>query len=327
LGGSLSEEERLIKTFAGEIREVQEHNKARDEGRSIRRALHAKTHAGIVNAEFRVPREISGDLATGVFVPGAVHRALVRFSNAAGTIEPDSRRDLRGVAIRVVGEDGGSQDFVLTNAPASHARDAHEFMVAAKASAGKSKAMAALALVKALGLREAWRMLRSLASATSRDAESLATERFWSRAPFALGPIAVKFTLVPTATSRRAALATGDNYLRDDLTQRLQDDAVRFRLRAQRYVDDSVTPIEDGTVEWNERDAPPEDMAELVIPQQDLTTAAAREAEVMVDRLAFSPWNTSKEIRPIGSLNRARRLVYESSAAHRGFEPRPADQQ
>lgn len=315
LGGSLEEEERLIASFAAEIKEVQERNRRPDGG--IRRAFHAKTHAGIVDAEFRVLPDIGRDLARGIFVPGAADQAIVRFSNGAGTIETDSRRDLRGVAIRVVGEDGRTQDFLLTNAPASHARDAYQFMAAAKASAGRSKPLAVLALVKTLGLREAWRMLRSLSSATSRDVESLATEQFWSRAPFAIGPFAVKFTLVPTASSRGATLAAGDNYLRDDLTRRLKDDAVRFRLQAQRYVDDSTTPIEDGAVEWNERDAPPEDVAELVIPRQDLTTAAAREAEEMVDRLAFSPWTSSQEIRPIGSLNRARRLVYETGAAYR----------
>ena len=85
----------------------------------------------------------------------------------------------------------------------------------------------------------------------------------------------------------------------------------------QRYVDEATTPIEDGTVEWKESDAPFETIAQLVIPQQDLRTAAAQEAEALVDNLEFNPWNTTDAFRPLGNLNRARRIVYQASANYR----------
>ena len=34
-------------------------------------------------------------------------------------------------------------------------------------------------------------------------------------------------------------------------------------------------------------------------------------------RLTFDPWNTTDEFRPLGNLNRARKAVYDASAAHR----------
>ncbi|HYX48416.1 MAG TPA: hypothetical protein VE843_01640, partial [Ktedonobacteraceae bacterium] len=49
----------------------------------------------------------------------------------------------------------------------------------------------------------------------------------------------------------------------------------------------------------------------------DLHTAAAQEAEALVDNLEFNPWNTTDDFRPLGNLNRARRIVYQASANYR----------
>ena len=35
------------------------------------------------------------------------------------------------------------------------------------------------------------------------------------------------------------------------------------------------------------------------------------------EAMVFSPWNTTADLRPLGSLNRARRVVYQLSAAAR----------
>ena len=44
--------------------------------------------------------------------------------------------------------------------------------------------------------------------------------------------------------------------------------------------------------------------------------AQARAAAI--DALAFNPWNTTDDFRPLGNLNRARKAAYDASAAHRG---------
>jgi hypothetical protein len=305
--------------FMEQIRLVQERNR-RSERDPIRRAFHAKLLAGVVDARFEVVEGLRPELHTQHFVPGASLPATVRFSNASGIPGPDDAADLRGIAIRVRTGEGEAyaQDFLLTNAPASHARDARQFMAAAVAMAGGRRLLAVPALIRRLGLREAIRMLRALQGASSRPVASLATERFWSRAAFAVGPYAVKFVLHPRATeavTEGAAPARGS--LREEFVRRLQREDVRFGLQVQHFVDERTTPIEDGTVEWLEADAPPEPMADLVIPQQDLTTGEGPANEQLVDALAFSPWNASEGIRPIGSLNRARKLVYEASASLR----------
>ena len=144
LDGSQEAEEKLFARFAEEIKQVQSQIKVRAKAPHVRHAFHAKSHAGITNAELRVRPDLPEDLRIGLFQPGAVYPATVRLSNASGAIQPDGQRDLRGIAVRVrVGEDR-DQDFLMTNAPASHARDARQFMVASTAMASVSKPLTLL---------------------------------------------------------------------------------------------------------------------------------------------------------------------------------------
>lgn len=313
LGGSPEKEAELLRAFAEQIQHVQERNRGR-ESEPIRRAFHAKALAGIVNARFTVADDVRVELRTGLFDPGATYPALVRFSNASGTVGSDTDKDLRGIAIRVHVRGDEVQDFLMTNAPASHAREARQFMVAAQAMAGGRRLAALPRLLLELGPFEGLRILWALRQASSRPVRSLATEAFWSRAPYAVGRWAVKLKLQPLAANRGGAAPRGRDALREGFVERLKGEDVRFALQVQHYVDERVTPIEDGTVEWTERDAPPETVAELVIPRQDLTRGEPREGEPRVEALAFSPWNSTEGIRPIGGLNRARKPVYQASA-------------
>jgi hypothetical protein len=36
-----------------------------------------------------------------------------------------------------------------------------------------------------------------------------------------------------------------------------------------------------------------------------------------VEQVAFNPWQTTEDFRPLGNLNRARRVVYDASATQR----------
>lgn len=316
LGGSPEAERQLFQQMASDINVVQDRWRARASQRHVRRAFHAKTLAAVSNAEFRVLPAIDDDLRVGFLQPGAVYRATVRFSNAHATVRSDKRPDLRGVAIRIHVSSTEYQDLLLTNAPASHARDAHQFMVAAKAfSMGRLRG--SVKLVRELGVRESFRLAVVLARGMLRPVHSLSTESYWSRAATAVGPVAVKFKLQSEVGLANRKLASGPEYLTDDFVLRLQRTDVEFTLQVQHFVDAGVTPIEDGAARWKEMDTPPEPVARLTIPRQDLSTPAAKEEAASIERLAFDPWNTTDGFRPLGNLNRARAPVYEASASHR----------
>lgn len=104
------------------------------------------------------------------------------------------------------------------------------------------------------------------------------------------------------------------NYLGEDLKRRLKDGPAKFLLEAQAFVDQSVTPIDRATVRWEDAISPFVTIAQIDIDAQDVDApgqAAYGEA------LAFSPWRTLHENRPLGSLADARRVAYPSSAALR----------
>ncbi|GAC1455482.1 MAG: catalase family protein [Ktedonobacteraceae bacterium] len=329
-GGSPEAEARQFAAFAQQIKRIQAQLKQREHAPIIRRAFHAKIHVGITdtvgiaNAEFRVLPGISEELRVGIFQPSATYQAAVRFSSASGAIQPDATKDLRGVALRVMTDQGNVHDFLMTDAPASHARNARQFMVAADAMASRWKIISLLKLLIGLGLTESWRMVQALMK-ESRKIDSLATDQFWSRAPYRFGPYAVKFSLQPTGNAPRGSASSDENYLKEDFIQRLLRGPITFDFKLQCYVSETKTPIEDGTVEWKESDAPFETIAQLIIPQQDLRTTSAKETELLVDNLAFNPWNTTDEFRPLGNLNRARRTVYQASADYRSGRTDLAD--
>ncbi len=322
LGGTPEAEARLVRAFIRDIQLVQANNKKSAKAGEIRRALHAKIQLGVSNAEFRILPNIPADLQVGFFLPGARYPAAVRLSNASGAVKPDFKADFRGAALRIT-TPHGSHDLLMTNAPASHARDARQFMVAARALSSPSKLSIPFKLLFGLGPFEMPRMLLNLVRGASRKVYSLATETFWSRAPIRFGHYAVKYNITPAAgtvpvpESKIPLLAKRDSFLREDLVERLLEGEIVYDFRIQRYVNASDTPIEDGALEWKEKNSPSETIAQLVIPRQDLNGPKARSAEALVERLEFNPFNTTEEIRPLGSLNRARKVVYQASADHR----------
>jgi hypothetical protein len=313
LGGTPEKESEILRLFADQIQGVQKRNRDHGDGR-ILRAFHAKLVAGVANARFTVRDDVRPELRVGLFVPGATYPAMVRFSNASGVVRNDAERDLRGIALRVVLDELRVQDFILSNTRTAHARDARQFMVAAMAMAGGRRIGALPGLVRGLGLREAARVFRTLERAASHRVQSLATETFFSRVPFALGPYAVKFVLRPTAPDAvRTPRTLGRDSLREEFVGRLRGEDVRYELRLLHYVDEATTPIEDATVEWPEGPAPADTVADLLIPKQDLTAGEGPDGERSIEALEFSPWKT-EGIRPLGGLNRARKPVYEASA-------------
>jgi len=73
-------------------------------------------------------------------------------------------------------------------------------------------------------------------------------------------------------------------------------------------------PIEDPSIEWKESDSPYITIATIKIPAQSFATDEQRQ---FCEDLSFSPWNALASHRPIGQLNRIRKLVYAASSRFR----------
>jgi hypothetical protein len=318
VGGSPAEEAKVVNRLAAEIMQVQAWLKQKNHATTIRRGFHAKLVAAVMDAEFRISADLPEEFRVGYLRPGTSYRTTVRFSNAAGAIQKDSQRDMRGAALRVHISAAEVHDLLMTNGPASHARNARQFITFARAMAG-SKLLLLPRLVFGVGPFETIRMFRNILSVTAHPVRSLASERFWSRAPVKCGTTVVKFRLVPAAGADPGPDpdSKDPDYLHAEMAARLRRGTVAFDFQVQKYVDERKTPVEDGSVEWREADSPPLTIAQLVIPQQDLDSAAGIATARAVDDLEFNPWHTTEDFRPVGNLNRARQLVYTASVDHR----------
>src|SRR5690242_11620950 len=318
-GGSPEAEQRLFEGYAREILKLQLKYKKKGGSHGIERASHAKMLLGVDNATLRVVPEIPEQFQVGHFQPGKEYAASIRFSNASGTSRPDTRRDLRGAAIRVRISDQQSQDLFIANYPTAHVRNARQFVAFSKAMAG-APIFLIPRLFLHLGPFRALRTIANLMKATRGQVRSLALESYWSRGPILWGDAGpVRYLLRPAASAQGAPKprAPRADYLREEIAARLRDGDVAFELYLQPFVSKWATPIENFAASWKPKVSRPILVATLTIPQQDIDAAEGRATERLVDQLSFNPWYTPDEFRPLGNMNRARKVAYRASSAQR----------
>jgi len=102
----------------------------------MRRDAHPKMH-GVVKAEFIVEPNLPEELRVGVFAEPKTYPAWIRFSNQNGTIQPDIKPDIRGMAIKLMGvsgeklledeRDAQTQDFIVISTNVFVTRDVKQF--------------------------------------------------------------------------------------------------------------------------------------------------------------------------------------------------------
>jgi hypothetical protein len=100
------------------------------------------------------------------------------------------------------------------------------------------------------------------------------------------------------------------DYLRHEFVARLRAEPVSWNFMVQPFRDEETTPIENAAARWDTEQV---HIARLTIPQQDLTEPGHAAVEDAIDAMEFNPWNTTDELRPLGSINRARRRVMQAS--------------
>jgi len=310
MGGSPEAERALFDGILPRVERIQDIVAARQRA-AVRRTFHNKGLG--FRIRFDVDPSLPQALRVGFLQPGASYTGFGRFSRSQSFRGRDGDRDQRGFAFRIeTGE--GPQDILLSNTPASFARDPVQFMTVATLFAESPLLLAALRVFPAVGLREGFRILRDLLGAPDRSL-AFTAQRYWSRTPFEIGQTAARLFVRPMAAARRVAAKDDPDFLTTDLVAELREGSRSFELCAQLFVDEARTPIEDSSRAWDERVAPPIVIGTVVLPQQDLDAPAARELASRVEKASFSP--KVSRFRPLGRMNRARVPAYDRSAEHR----------
>ena len=301
------------------------------------RGLHMKLHAGLM-AEFQVLPDLPEHARFGVFSEPRVFPAVVRFSNGESSDRPDREPQPRGIAIKLVGVPGPklfedqkeavTQDFLATShSVTSTVRHVRQFIAFIESSieAGDSKWRLFFILARKLGVFETARILKALFSATAfSKVRSLATEHYSSPAPIKCGPYAARFTVRPAqGTTPAPKRHLTDDFLREELADRLRKGDLFFEFVMQFYVNERVTPIEDSSVRWKPEHAPFLTVARLCIQKCDLSDQQTKKLSEKIDQLSFNPWHTTEDHRPLGNVMRARKIAYQMSADFRQHDPEP----
>lgn len=282
----------------------------------MRRDAHPKMH-GVVKAEFIVESGLPPELQVGIFAQPHTYQAWIRFSNQDGIIQPDKARDIRGMAIKLMGvpgdklleaeRDAQTQDFILISTNVFVTRDVAEFDALIKAMTGSL-------LAKILFFGTHWRVIWNLVLSLKKFANPLQM-RYWSTTPYLFGRTAVKYSAIPHVTDNaEPASSAGPDFLRDAMIRQLSQREAVFDFTVQLQKNAYTMPIEDPGKEWKESESPFRKVATIRIPPQEFDSEAQR---TFGENLSYTPWHSLPAHRPLGGINRARKIVYDAISAFR----------
>ena len=287
------------------------------EGSEVRRDAHPKTH-GLVKARFEVVDGLPAELRHGIFAAPKAYDALVRFSASGTEISADTVQQAHGMAIKVLGVEGPkaladerdatTQDFVMINYPTFLSRTVADY------EAFHSARVGGLAETEVF-LKMNPPVLHAIQGLNGSPFWNPLQSRYWSQTPYRLGAGAMKFSARPVvAPVKPAAVQKSPDYLRQSMVKQVGADEVVFEFLVQLQKDPVKMPVEDALTEWKETDSPFVRVALLRIPKQDLSSG---EDLKIAENLSFTPWHALEDQRPLGGINRARKVAYEAISKYR----------
>jgi hypothetical protein len=275
------------------------------------RAGNTKTY-GVVRGEFRVRHDLAPRFRHGVFQPGRTYPAWVRFAGPGPLAPPDPRDNgILSIGIKLMGVEGSklmdderlTQDLTGISAPTFTTPNVTE----------NAKLQQQL-----LAGTPVWYFVNPLDSHLldgimqglyARLNTSPLEVTYWSCVAYLLGPGQAMHYLVRPVSDTRTPIPRppGPDYLREAMAATLAEREVRFDFLIQLQGDPWRMPIENASVRWSESESVPTAVAELVLPPQRFDSAAQLR---FAGNLAYNPWHSLPEHRPLGNQNRARRTIY-----------------
>ncbi|MDO9470951.1 MAG: catalase family protein [Nitrosomonas sp.] len=289
------------------------------------RHVHSKAH-GCVLADFQVNKTLQSEHQQGIFQPGASYKAWIRFSNGdSDATREDKEGDGRGMAIKLMGVSGEkllpdeshTQDFVMINHPVFFINDPQKYLSLIE-SLSSSNMLARLSAPFALGIEGSI----IAAKINGKKIRNPLYTRYWSMVPYQLGTgsnrRAMKYSAKPCNqldNTPQSDQLQDPNYLRTAMKNHLDTDNACFdfliQTRDTRTAAGSALSVEMATNEWEESAAPFFKVATITIPKQDFDKP---EQHKFCENLSYTPWHSVFEHRPLGGVNRIRKVVYTSTA-------------
>lgn len=306
--------------YAGYARQFAEIQARKSQRYGAGRALHRKQLTA-AHGTLEVLDGLPEFAKYGLFTEPHDFEVWVRLSNGGLDKASDAQPDVRGFAIRVFGVRGPSalgngpavsQDFTLINQEVFAFPGSDEFVgLVAAASHGNGSLLKYI--FKRYGFGAPARLARLLKVA-GKAFTGFATEPLFSTVPMANGPYAARVRLLPSESNGKP-LPDAKKDWAADFSARLAHQPLHWDLQLQFYADEATTPIEDASVNWP---TPYFTVARLMLPQQDTASAEGRALAERVEATTIDPWQAMADHRPLGDVQRARKVVYFQSQKGRG---------
>jgi hypothetical protein len=272
-----------------------------------KRGQHPKGH-GCVKATFTVlppHKDFKKEYRVGLFKEAKPYDAIIRFSNGSVT-DDDRNKDIHGIAIKVIVDKDRAvyQDFLMVDSETFFAPDVKTLLALLKATRdtklGDKKALPQFIKM----YPDTFKRFKD----SQRNIPSPLTTQYWSDVPYRLGEGATKYTAIPTeGNGPKDGKLNSPNYLREAMVEQLTKKEAVFDFYIIPRTNAEKMPIEDPTVSWGDEKIK---VATIKIEPQIFDTP---ELQKECEELSFSPWHALEEHRPLGGINRARKVVYPAS--------------
>ncbi len=302
------------------------------------RDAHAKSH-GLLRGELTVYPDLPDELRQGLFAEPASYPIVVRLSSTAGALRSDQTKGIRGLGIKVLGvcgakilpdDDTTNQDFILVTHREFPFADAAAYlkrgMPLAKVLARTPDSVLQFAsrvfaffgnhVLPPLGLH-----LPMALELITRPNSPVLGETYHSSSALRYGDYIARFAVVPLSQSvttlqgQVVPATAGHDVHRDMVVDLFRADSAEYEFQVQLCTDLAAMPVEDASVDWPEDASPHRGVAKLNFPRQNPDTRERR--TYGDDVLSFNSWRGLAAHRPLGSINRLKKLVYDASSDFR----------
>ena len=261
----------------------------------------------------------------GIFKQPGKYQAWIRFSNGSVPAVVDTKKDARGMAIKILNVPGkqllppllagNTQDFVMINSPAFFIRSTSDYRIL------ESAVQRGQPFDYFFGEHYInpfkWRLRQLYLALGTRKAPPATplSDQYYSMTPFKLGPHEMKYSAKSCENYQAPGIdRSAPSFLREAMKNVLSRQDACFQFMVQLRDPDKRMPIEDPTVKWSEKDSPFVPIARIHIPKQGFDTASQND---MCEAMSFNVWHAVKGLEPLSHFNALRREVYLHTAAYR----------
>ena len=275
------------------------------------RAGNTKTY-GVVRGDLRVRNDVPPGYRHGVFQPGRAYPAWVRFAGPGPLAPPDPEDNgILSIGIKLMGVEGEklmpderrTQDLTGISAPTFTTPNVVENLKLQR------QLLAGTPIWYFVNPLDSHLLDGVMQGLYARLNTSPLEVTYWSCVAYLLGEGQAMHYIVRPQSNARTPIPRppGANYLREAMAATLAVREVRFDVLLQLQTDPWRMPIENASVRWSETESIPVAAAELVLPAQRFDSEAQL---AFAGNLAYNPWHSVPEHRPLGNQNRARRTIY-----------------